>query len=141
MSHLPSTMRALVLDKVGSRPSVKEVPTPQPDPGSAVVQILAVGVLPYANDVYVTDARGYPMPTPLTIGSSGVGRVSAVGPDSVKLSEGQLVLVDCYIRARDDRETSFLAGLVRFDSHLVTWANASRVARGLQLGLQKVGGG
>jgi threonine dehydrogenase-like Zn-dependent dehydrogenase len=111
MTTLPSTMRALVLDKIGSRPIVKEIPTPKPGPGSAVVEILAVGVLPYANDVYVTALRNYPMPIPLTIGSSGVGRIAAVGPDSVSLQPGQLVLVDCYIRARDDKEVSFLAGL------------------------------
>ena len=75
------------------------------------MQILAAGVLPYSADVYVTNARGYPMPVPLVIGSSAIGRIAAVGPDSVKLAEGQLVLVDGYIRARDDHETSFIAGL------------------------------
>lgn len=110
-SPLPPTMRALILSKPGSAPTVEEVPTPQPTTGSAIVQILSAGVLPYAADVYVTDARGYPMPTPLTIGSSAVGRIAALGSDSVALQPGQLVLVDSYIRARDDHEVSFLAGL------------------------------
>ena len=108
---LPPTMRALILESIGTAPSVKEIPTPTPTPGSAIVQILAAGVLPYAADVYVTDIRGYPMPTPLVIGSSAVGRIAALGPDSVALQPGQLVLVDSYLRARDDHETSFLAGL------------------------------
>ena len=108
---LPPTMRALILESIGTAPSVKEIPTPTPTPGSAIVQILAAGVLPYAADVYVTDIRGYPMPTPLVIGSSAVGRITALGPDSVALQPGQLVLVDSYLRARDDHETSFLAGL------------------------------
>ena len=108
---LPQTMRALILESIGTAPSVKEIPTPTPTPGSAIVQILAAGVLPYAADVYVTDIRGYPMPTPLVIGSSAVGRIAALGPDSVALQSGQLVLVDSYLRARDDHETSFLAGL------------------------------
>ena len=108
---LPQTMRALILESIGTAPSVKEIPTPTPTPGSAIVQILAAGVLPYAADVYVTDIRGYPMPTPLVIGSSAVGRIAALGPDSVALQPGQLVLVDSYLRARDDHETSFLAGL------------------------------
>lgn len=51
------------------------------------------------------------MPTPLTIGSSAIGRIATLGPDSVSLQTGQLVLVDSYIRGRDDREISFLAGL------------------------------
>ena len=117
-SHLPAipnplspTMRALILESIGTAPSVKEIPTPTPTPGAAIVQILAAGVLPYAADVYVTDIRGYPMPTPLVIGSSAVGRIAALGPDSVALQPGQLVLVDSYLRARDDHETSFLAGL------------------------------
>lgn len=108
---LPPTMRALVLESIGTAPSVKEIPTPTPSPGSAIVQILAAGVLPYAADVYITDVRSYPMPTPLVIGSSAVGRIAALGPDGVALQPGQLVLVDSYIRARDDHETSFLAGL------------------------------
>ena len=108
---LPPTMRALILESIGTAPSVKEIPTPTPTPGSAIVQILVAGVLPYAADVYVTDIRGYPMPTPLVIGSSAVGRIAALGPDSVALQPGQLVLVDSYLRARDDHETSFLAGL------------------------------
>ena len=108
---LPPTMRALILESIGTAPSVKEIPTPTPTPGAAIVQILAAGVLPYAADVYVTDIRGYPMPTPLVIGSSAVGRIAALGPDSVALQPGQLVLVDSYLRARDDHETSFLAGL------------------------------
>lgn len=51
------------------------------------------------------------MPTPLTIGATAIGRIAAIGPDSVKLNIGQLVIADCYIRARDDHETSFLAGV------------------------------
>ena len=111
MATLPASMRALVLSKVGTAPTVKEVPTPKCTPGSVIVENLSIPILPYAYEVYVDDVRKYPMPTPLTIGSSGIGRVVTVGPDSVKLAPGQLVLVDQYIRARDDRETSFLAGL------------------------------
>lgn len=67
-------------------------------------------VLPYARDVY-DGTRAYPMPMPLVIGLSAIARIVAVGPDAVRLTEGQLVLVDCYIRGRDDAGISFLSGL------------------------------
>ncbi len=51
------------------------------------------------------------MPLPLTIGSSAVARVHSVGPDATLLKEGQLVLVDSFIKARDDPGTQFLFGL------------------------------
>lgn len=108
---LPTTMRALVLSSVGTNPTVQTIPTPTATAGSAVVQILSAGLLPYASSVYLTGTRAYPMPTPLTIGSAAIGRIAAVGPDAVSLQTGQLVLVDGYIRARDDHQVSFLAGL------------------------------
>jgi threonine dehydrogenase-like Zn-dependent dehydrogenase len=104
-------MRALVLEHMGTKPCVRTLPIPTITPGSAIVQIISANVLPYSGDVYVTNARGYPMPHPLTIGSSAIGRIAALGSDAVSLQPGQLVLVDCYIHARDDREISFLAGL------------------------------
>ncbi|KAL8834273.1 MAG: hypothetical protein Q9170_003818 [Blastenia crenularia] len=103
------THRALVLTSLSSPPSVKIIPKPTSTPGSALIRILVANVLPYAKIVY-NGTRGAPMPTPLVIGSSAIGRIESVGPDATSLSEGQLVLIDSFIRARDDPNTSMLFG-------------------------------
>ena len=107
---LPKTHRALVLSEIGKDPVVQEVPFPECTSGSAVVRISTVGVLDYSRAIY-DGRRQYPMPTPLTIGSSAVGRVVKVAQDATSLAVGQLVFVDCYIRGRDDKRISFLSGI------------------------------
>lgn len=59
---LPSTHRALVLTSRGEAPSVQQLPTPQPGPGSVLLRVLASGVLSYSNEVF-TGKRPYPFPT------------------------------------------------------------------------------
>lgn len=44
-------------------------------------------------------------------GISAIGRIAALGHDSVALQLGQLVFFDCTIRARDDPDTVFLLGI------------------------------
>jgi threonine dehydrogenase-like Zn-dependent dehydrogenase len=56
--------------------------------------------------------RKYAYPTPLVAGTSAIGRVAAVGPDSVLLRPGQLVFTDCVIRGRDDPSAIILSGIV-----------------------------
>ena len=109
-NSLPNHHRALVLSSFSEPPKVKRVPTSAPTAGSATVQILVASVLPFAKNVY-NGTMQYPMPTPLIIGSSAIGRIAAVGPDATSLSPGQLVLVDIFIRGRDDPGASFLFGL------------------------------
>ncbi|KAF2008912.1 GroES-like protein [Aaosphaeria arxii CBS 175.79] len=109
MEHsLPSHHRALVLDDRRSGFELKTIPTPSPDPGSAVVQISAAGILPYHHQVL----RHYPIPTPLVGGFSAIGRVVATGPDAVALQPGTFVYVDCVIRARDDPDSLFLSAII-----------------------------
>jgi len=48
---------------------------------------------------------------PLVIGTSGLGRVAAIGPDAVLLEPGQLVFIDCFVRGRDDPGSAFLLGV------------------------------
>ena len=90
--------------------SVEEQVTPQADPGSAVVRVLAAGVLTYGGNVY-SGRKPYPYPTPFVPGSSAVGRVAAVGSDATKLKAGQLVFFDCYIHGRDDPTSLILSGV------------------------------
>ena len=107
---LPKTHRALVLSEIGKDPVVQEVPFPKCTPGSAVLRISVAGVLDYSRAIY-DGRRQYPMPTPLTIGTSAIGRVVQVAEDATSLAVGQLVFVDCYIRGRDDKRISFLSGI------------------------------
>jgi NADPH:quinone reductase-like Zn-dependent oxidoreductase len=76
--------------------SVVEQPTLQPGPGSAVIRILSAAVLTYAWKVY-SGKKPYPYREPFIPGSSGVGRIAAVGLDATRLKPGQLVYFDCYV--------------------------------------------
>lgn len=109
-NSLPKTMKALVLKSTSEPPTVETVPTPQPTVGTAVVRILAANVISYVRDIY-NGKRNYPFPTPIIPGSSAIARVAAVGPDATKLKPGDLVLVDCTIRSRDDPTDVFLAAI------------------------------
>ena len=107
---LPPTHRALVLSSLDAPPEVKELPTPQATPGSAIVRMLATNTVSYSREVY-DGTRKYLFPMPLVIGTSGIGRVVSVGPDATLLKPGQLVLVDSFIRSRDDPSAAFLLGV------------------------------
>ena len=105
------TMKAIILSSISDPPaiSVEEKPIPTAGPGSVVVQIIATLIPDYQRQVF-TGARGYPLKVPLTPGGNGIARVSAIGPDTTALKVGQLVLVDIFIRARDDPANNFLFG-------------------------------
>ncbi|OGM42388.1 putative quinone oxidoreductase [Aspergillus bombycis] len=107
-SALPSEHRVLFLEHRESGFQVITRATPQPSHGSAVIRIAAAAILPYHRDVY-SGKRPLPFPTPLVGGFSAIGHVAAVGPDATALKSGQLVYIDCVIRARDDPDCSFLS--------------------------------
>lgn len=109
-THLSPTHRALVLEASSKGFEVKTVPTPEPTPGSVVVRILAAGVLSYHREIY-NGTRPYGFPKPLVGGASAIGRVAATGPDATVIKPGQLVFVDCVIRARDDPGALFLSAI------------------------------
>ncbi|KAF2269458.1 GroES-like protein [Lojkania enalia] len=100
--------RALVLDSVEDGFSPKTWPTPEPVPGSAIVRVTASVVLSYFREIY-NGQRQYPFPTPLVGGCSAIGRITAVGQDAAALQLGQLVYVDCVVRARDKPSELFLS--------------------------------
>lgn len=111
-SELPKTMKALVLKSTSEPPTVETVPTPQPTLGSAVVRIIAANVISYIRDIY-NGKRKYPFPTPLIPGTSAIARVAAVGPDATALKRGDLVLLDCLVRSRDEPTDVFLAAIIQ----------------------------
>ncbi|OAQ67735.1 alcohol dehydrogenase protein [Pochonia chlamydosporia 170] len=90
--------------------SVVSQPYPQAGAGSAIIQVLAAGVLTYAGRVY-SGQKPYPYPTPFVPGLSAIGRISEVGPDATSLTPGQLVYFDCFIQGRDDPNSLILHGL------------------------------
>lgn len=100
-STLPATHKALRQDVYAATPTVQTIPTPQPTPGSAILKVEMAGVMNYSGDIY-NGKREYPYPVPLTLGSSAIGRVVALGPDAVTLKVGDLCLLDITISARDD---------------------------------------
>lgn len=108
--NLPSQHRALVLDSIEAGFQIKSIPTPQPSEGSAIVRIEASGALSYFREIY-NGELGYTFPTPIVGGMSAVGHIVALGPDAVILQPGQLVFVDCVIRARDDPSALFTSAI------------------------------
>ena len=108
--ELPKTHRALILRSTDEPLKVEVIPTPQPTPGSVTVRVLVASVIPYARDIY-NGTRQYPIPMPLVIGSSAIGRVAVVGPDTTFLKPGQLVHVDTFLRGRDDPTALCLFGI------------------------------
>lgn len=98
---IPHTHRALRQDTYASQPIVQTIPTPQPTPGSAVLRVELANILSYTKDIY-NGARKYPYPTPLTLGSSALGRIVALGPDAIGLKAGDLCFLDVTISSRDD---------------------------------------
>ena len=108
--ELPKTHRALILRSTDEPLKVEVIPTPQPTPGSVTVRVLVASVIPYARDIY-NGTRQYPIPMPLVIGSSAIGRVAVVGPDATFLKPGQLVHIDTFLRGRDDPTALCLSGI------------------------------
>ncbi|KAI2467025.1 putative quinone oxidoreductase [Annulohypoxylon bovei var. microspora] len=109
-SDLPPEHRALVLDTIEDGFHVKNLPTPQPGLGNAIIHITAAGVISYHREVY-NGGRAYEFPKPIVGGLSAIGRVAAVGPDATVLQHGQLVYVDCVIHSRDDPDDLFLTAI------------------------------
>jgi threonine dehydrogenase-like Zn-dependent dehydrogenase len=107
---LPKTHRALVVTSRDEPPTIKDLPTPQPVPGSAIVRIICANIVSYMRDIY-NGKRQHAYPTPLVAGTSAIGRLAAVGPDATLLSPGQLVIIDSTIRGRDDAGAVSLLGI------------------------------
>jgi threonine dehydrogenase-like Zn-dependent dehydrogenase len=109
-SSLSETHRALVQQVYGAPLQVEVRPALQATAGSAIVRILAASIISYQGDIY-NGKRKYPYPTPMVPGTNSIGRIAALGPDSVLLKVGQLVLIDGTIRGRDDPSAIFLSGV------------------------------
>jgi NADPH:quinone reductase-like Zn-dependent oxidoreductase len=89
-------VRALRLHEFGGPLRVEEVPTPEPGPGQALVQVGACGVNHL--DLWVRDRTLAVKPSlPHTLGSEAAGTVAALGPGAAGVKEGDRVAVHPYL--------------------------------------------
>ena len=79
--------------------------------GSVVIKVLAATINANSKDIFAGKLPYLRFPTPITPCGMGVGRVVATGPDATSLRSGQLVLVESFVRARDDPSVQMLFGL------------------------------
>jgi NADPH:quinone reductase-like Zn-dependent oxidoreductase len=94
-------MKAAVLKRFGSPLEIEQVEDPGLGTGEVIVDIVAAGVLSYANEVF-SGERKYLLDLPVVPGPGGIGRVSAIGPDATHLAIGDWVFCDPIVRSRDD---------------------------------------
>jgi alcohol dehydrogenase len=97
-------MKAAVLHAFGTPLAIETLPDPIIGTGEVVVDIVAAGVLPYANEVF-SGARKYLLTLPVAPGAGSIGRVRAIGPDATRLKVGDWVTCDPTVRSRDDALT------------------------------------
>jgi zinc-binding alcohol dehydrogenase/oxidoreductase len=86
-------MKAVVLEAVNQVVTIKEVATPQPAAGEAVVQLKAAAL--NHRDVFIQQGRYPGIKVPIILGSDGSGVVSAVGEGVADSLIGQEVIINC----------------------------------------------
>src|SRR5665647_1194569 len=94
-------MKAAMLRAFGSPLSIETVPDPVLGTGEIIVDVVASGVLSYANEVF-SGERKYLLELPVVPGAGAIGRVRATGPDASHLARGDWVYCDPTVRSRDD---------------------------------------
>ncbi|KPM37823.1 hypothetical protein AK830_g8735 [Neonectria ditissima] len=110
---LPTTMKGLILHKDNTIKLETTLPVPSPTYGSTVIRVLAAMANPNLVHMLRSDAgsHAFTQPRPLVPGGYFVGRVAAAGSDATVLAEGQLVMVESFVRARDDPSVQILWGM------------------------------
>ncbi|KAK0729522.1 hypothetical protein B0H67DRAFT_1884 [Lasiosphaeris hirsuta] len=118
---IPPTMRALVLESKpdGVSITLKTVPTPEVQLGSVVVKVLANHLYPGTVRKWTNKGDSdfvFTHPSPMIPGNYAVARVVVAGADATALSPGQLVIVEPFVRGRDNSDIQILWGA--YDGHL-----------------------
>ncbi|KAK9368581.1 chaperonin 10-like protein [Lipomyces kononenkoae] len=110
---LPATYRALVCPEYGQPLTLTTRPTPGAVPGSAVVKVLSALVDPSEKHRLLLNKRNphFSQEPPFIPGNCAVGRVAALANDATSLQVGQLVLLECFVRGRDDPDAQALRGV------------------------------
>lgn len=86
-------MKALQYRKIGSKPEVVEVETPEPGPGQLRLKVTAAGICHSDAFVMAMPEEGFPYPLPLTLGHEGAGVVDALGEGATGVEIGTSVIV------------------------------------------------
>ncbi|GHH00284.1 zinc-dependent alcohol dehydrogenase family protein [Pseudodonghicola xiamenensis] len=82
-------MRAMVFEQVGTPLELRDLPRPTPGPGQILLKVEACGVC--RTDLHIVDGELTQPKLPLVPGHEVVGRIAALGPGVVGLTEGQRV--------------------------------------------------
>jgi threonine dehydrogenase-like Zn-dependent dehydrogenase len=108
-----ASSKSLIINSISSPPDLKIEPKaiPTAGPGTAVVHVLNAAIGPQTGWMFSVPIANFQFPVPSTYGPNCVGRIVSVGVDSTSLKEGQLVLVDSHVTARDDPNVEILMGL------------------------------
>ncbi len=106
---LPAQMKALICEETGKPLQLKTVPTPEAIPGSCVVRVIAAIADPHMPKI-LSGQVGFTFPKNLCPGGKAIGRVAATGSDTTSLSVGRLVMLESFVRARDDPDVQILWG-------------------------------
>lgn len=92
---IPKTMTAAVIDSLGSWPTLREVPVPEPGAGQALVRVEASGIC--HTDVHLsageTAVDEVLPPFPIIPGHEGAGEVARLGPGVAGLEVGDRVVI------------------------------------------------
>ncbi|KAF9879717.1 isopropanol dehydrogenase [Colletotrichum karsti] len=110
MSTSNGTNRALWLASYSEPAEVIDLPIPEAPTGTVVVKVLAAPIVPYTHLVHAGKFEAMNMPPPYVPNPNAIGRIHAVGPDAVKVKEGDLVYVDATTRGRDDPGKMIMIG-------------------------------
>ncbi|KAK4202355.1 hypothetical protein QBC40DRAFT_276608 [Triangularia verruculosa] len=101
---LPTHMRALHLPTISSPPNItlQTVPLPTVVAGSILIRVLATHITHKSHKTY-SGITGFTLPdNAIPGGGYAIGRVAQPGPDTTSLPVGKLVMVQPFLRARDN---------------------------------------
>ncbi|CAP61033.1 uncharacterized protein PODANS_3_50 [Podospora anserina S mat+] len=103
---LPTHMRALYLPTISPDPQItlRTVPVPTVVPGSVLIRVLAAQVSQKVYDIYSGKVGFTLAPDMILGGGYAIGRVVQPGPDTTSLPVGKLVMIQSFLRARDNPE-------------------------------------
>jgi len=107
-------MKAWRLERIGGDLGLRDIPKPEPRPGSVLVRIEASALMSYLKAYVRGELPNYiPPPGAFTIGTNGVGVVEAVGRDVWHLTPGQRVILSSHFVAPEnvDDPAQVLIGL------------------------------
>ncbi|TDZ37634.1 alcohol dehydrogenase [Colletotrichum trifolii] len=102
--------RAALLSSFNEPIFIVERSIPEAELGTVVIKVLASGLAPYAHLIHKGEVPQLNLELPVVPNPSAIGRVHSIGPDAVRLREGDLVYVDGLIRGRDDPAVGVMPG-------------------------------